>query len=492
MKKLNALIFAFFISFSSFSTIPSGYYNNATGTGATLKTNLYNIIKGHTDIGYGWTAFITTDDKPNGKVWDMYSDIPGGTPPYEFTFGTDQCGTYNSEGDCYNREHSWPSSWFNDASPMYSDLFHLIPTDGYVNNRRANYILAKVGTASWTSMNSSKLGSCATAGYSGTVFEPIDAYKGDFARAYFYMVTRYENLVVGWSSNTTVSDILDGTTHPAFETWYLNLLAGWSVLDPVSQKEIDRNDAVYALQHNRNPYIDHPEYVLAVWGGQLTATPVSLSGFTYSSGAGPSPSQNYTLSGTALIPASGSVTVTGTPNFEVSTNNTSFSNSVTLSYTSGSLSPSIIYLRLKSGLAIGNYSNNLIVNSGGAIPVNVSCSGTVSSAFSPEPTNFPTDFSAHNIHLLWTDAAGPTLPNGYLIRMSSISFAAIPVPVDGIPVVNSQADKNIPFNTQEAWFTNLSPNTAYYFKMYSYTGAGNSIDYKTDGAIPQVQQNTTP
>ncbi|PKO95130.1 MAG: nuclease, partial [Bacteroidetes bacterium HGW-Bacteroidetes-9] len=259
MRTAFSLIFlTCFISFSAISQ-PAGYYNTATGTGATLKTQLYAIISsGHSPISYDnlWNAFQTTDVKPNGKVWDMYSDIPDGTPPYEYTFISDQCGNYSTEGDCYNREHSWPSSWFGDASPMYTDLFQVIPTDGYVNGIRSNYILAQVATPSYTSMNGSKRGSCATPGYSGTVFEPIDAYKGDFARAYFYMVTRYQNLVVGWSSNATVGDILNGTTFPAFETWYLNMLAQWHVNDPVSAKEIARNNAVYGIQGNRNPYID--------------------------------------------------------------------------------------------------------------------------------------------------------------------------------------------------------------------------------------------
>jgi hypothetical protein len=110
--------------------IPSGYYNSAEGlNGAALKTALYNIIKDHTVRSYDQIKedFETTDDKPNGKVWDMYSDIPGGTPPYQYDFGSDECGSYNSEGDCYNREHSWPASWFSDASPMYSDMFHVVP-----------------------------------------------------------------------------------------------------------------------------------------------------------------------------------------------------------------------------------------------------------------------------------------------------------------------------------------------------------------------------
>lgn len=265
-KPVKMLLLGFFLLFS-FLTLqsqpPAGYYDAATGTGATLKTQLYNIIKNHTVRSYDQLHddYLLTDAKSNGKVWDMYSDVPGGTPPYEYTFGSDECGQYNSEADCYNREHSMPASWYNDASPMYSDLFHVVPTDGYVNNRRSNYPFGEVGSVSWTSQNGSKLGSSSYAGYSGTVFEPIDAYKGDFARAYFYMVTRYENVVSNWNS-----PMLNGTSYPALSGWALSMLAEWHTQDPVSPKEIARNNVVYSLQNNRNPFIDDPNYVNQIWG----------------------------------------------------------------------------------------------------------------------------------------------------------------------------------------------------------------------------------
>ncbi len=252
-------------SFYLYGQIPQGYYDDAQNkTGVELKIALYNIIDDHTSISYSdlWDAFYDSDRKPNGKVWDMYSDVPGGTPPYQYTFFSDQCGTYNSEGDCYNREHSFPKSWFNDASPMYSDMFHLVPTDGYVNGRRSNYPYGEVGNVTWTSQNGSKLGSSNFPGYSGTVFEPIDEYKGDFARGYFYMATRYHNVIANWDS-----EMLNGTSFPAFTTWAKNLLLQWHEQDPVSAKEIDRNNVIYAsYQHNRNPFIDHPEYANLIWG----------------------------------------------------------------------------------------------------------------------------------------------------------------------------------------------------------------------------------
>jgi len=249
------------IFLASMAQPPAGYYNNTEGLeGQALRQALHNIIKNHQARSYSqlWNDFFQTDKKPNGKVWDMYSDVPDGSPAYEYDFFSDQCGNYSGEGSCYNREHSWPKSWFNDQTPMYTDLFHLVPTDGYVNGRRSNYPYGEVNNASWTSTNGSKLGPCVTAGYSGTVFEPIDAYKGDLARGYMYMSTRY----FGEDGNWPGSDMVDGAD---IRAWAMTMLLRWHQEDPVSQKEIDRNNAVYTLQQNRNPFIDNPDFAFRIW-----------------------------------------------------------------------------------------------------------------------------------------------------------------------------------------------------------------------------------
>lgn len=260
----NKMLLGLCIIFSTtiLAQIPQGYYNGTQGlTGDSLRYKLHDIISnGYVQGTYAdlWTSFQTTDKRTDGKVWDMYSDIPNGTPPYLFTFVTNQCGGYSAEGDCYNREHTVPESWFNGAYPMYSDLFHLVPTDGYVNNRRSNYPFGDVSNASWTSLNGSKLGTCSDSGYTGTVFEPIDSFKGDFARIYFYMATRYKDEIPSWSS----SGVFSGNN---LSPWSKKMFLQWNSLDPVSMKEIHRNDSAYKIQHNRNPYVDHPEWVNAIW-----------------------------------------------------------------------------------------------------------------------------------------------------------------------------------------------------------------------------------
>jgi endonuclease I len=268
-----------------FAQIPAGYYSTATGTGYTLKTQLFNKIKNHSDQGYNglYTVYLTSDRdyyyENDGTVLDMYSEKPTGTDSYTFsaTNTSDRCGNYSVEGDCYNREHIIPQSVFNSASPMVSDAHFIVPTDGKVNGYRSNYPHGMVGTLdsppssiSNPTTNGSKLGNGINtgyaAGYTGIVFEPIDEFKGDIARMYFYFATRYENTVAGYPY-----DMFNGTSNQVFTNTFLEILKHWHAMDPVSQREIDRNNAVYNKQNNRNPFIDHPEYVTAVWGPMLSA-----------------------------------------------------------------------------------------------------------------------------------------------------------------------------------------------------------------------------
>ena len=247
----------------SYGAEPSGYYSSCENKGGRqLLEALHATIGNHTTISYGalYDLYKTSDIYPeDGKIWDMYSTKHWST-------GNEECGTYKKIGDCYNREHSFPKSWFDNQTPMVSDAYHIYPTDGKVNGQRSNYPYGEC--ARGTSVASSngvkalgKLGRSTFAGYSGTVFEPDDEYKGDFARTYFYMAACYNNRIASWDS-----DMLAGNNYPAFTPWAIELLLKWDRQDPVSQKEIDRNEVVYNRQHNRNPFIDHPELAQYIWG----------------------------------------------------------------------------------------------------------------------------------------------------------------------------------------------------------------------------------
>ncbi len=254
-------------------------YYNAVGTltCAPMLNALRTIITtNHTGRTYTqlWTDYQCTDKRTDGKVWDVYSDIPNGTPPYLFTFGTDQDnGTLGTiEGQKYNREHTMPKSWYGGSTTLVSaaspipgtDLFNVYPTDKKVNSVRGNQPYGETIAPSFTSLNGCKYGPSNISGIAGDVFEPINAYKGDLARNYFYMATRYN--ISSFAGSTVESAVaLSDSFYTGFHSAYLAMLYRWHLADPVSQKEIDRNNGVYSIQGNRNPYIDHPEWVARVF-----------------------------------------------------------------------------------------------------------------------------------------------------------------------------------------------------------------------------------
>ena len=289
------LVFILFFSIFSFAQIPSNYYDSANGlSGYALKTELKNITTtGHTARTYdqlydgigisGSQGYIDTHSdvavssgnnyENDGTILDMYSENPAdndGNPstatpnndPYNFTHGVNQCGNQSAEGDCYNREHLVPQSSFGSALPMQTDIHHVIPTDGRVNNFRGSLPFGEVSTPDFTSLNGSLRGSSDIVGYSGTMFEPIDEFKGDIARALLYFATRYEDTVDGYTS----FDMFNGTQDQVFQTWAINMLLEWhNNVDPVDQRERDRNNAAYNFQGNANPFVDHPEYANSIW-----------------------------------------------------------------------------------------------------------------------------------------------------------------------------------------------------------------------------------
>ncbi len=237
--------------------IPRGYYNAIDGKSeAELKTALFNTINPHTLISSYSNLpqyFQTTDVYPqSSRWWDMYSDIPLYAPSFRGL----------------NREHSFPKSWWGGSTdtPAYIDLNHLYPSEAAANMAKSNYPLGVVDRTKPVNFNNgiTTVG-FAVAGQGGgasQVFEPDDEYKGDFARTYFYMATCYQNL--HWKYTFMV----DNNTYPTLNNWSQKLLLQWNEQDPVSQKEIDRNEAVYSFQNNRNPFIDFPELAEYIWGNK--------------------------------------------------------------------------------------------------------------------------------------------------------------------------------------------------------------------------------
>lgn len=264
MRKFAAILSNILIAtgFIALAEAPVNYYSSCEGLNqSALLSKLCTVVGPHTTVSYDglWDVYEDSDVDANGKIWDMYSTK-------RWTVGKEKCGNYSKVGDCINREHSFPKSWFDDKSPMKSDAFHVYPTDGKVNGQRSNYPYGECSGG--TTLPSSggvqalgRLGTSTFSGYSGKVFEPVDEYKGDFARTYFYMAAAYNTKIASWSS-----PMLAGNSYPAYTSWAVNLLLKWHRQDPVSQKELDRNEAVYKHQRNRNPFIDNPEMAEYIWG----------------------------------------------------------------------------------------------------------------------------------------------------------------------------------------------------------------------------------
>lgn len=272
MKKITLFLLSLMFSLSM-AQAPANYYNGTEGlTGAALKSKLSTIISaGAKDNGYNglYNGYPTTDSdhyyENDGSVLDMYSENPTGPDPYNFQHGQKKCGNYSVESDCYNREHVIPQSFFNEASPMRGDIHFVRPTDGKVNNMRSNYPFAMVNKPSFTSKNGTKVGPSSSPGYGGATCEPIDEFKGDVARMVLYFVTRYESRLSSFSTG----NMLGGSAFPGLQNWEKNVMVAWSLQDPVSPTEIERNNAAFVFQKNRNPFIDHPEWVEAIWGPSL-------------------------------------------------------------------------------------------------------------------------------------------------------------------------------------------------------------------------------
>lgn len=245
------------LSASISAEIPAGYYSSLTGKrDGELKTALHNLIYNHTQVSsynalpdyFRRTDVYPPESENYGQWWDMYSDIP----------------LYTNSFRGLNREHSFPKSWWGGSqdTPAYTDLNHLYPSEAAANMAKSNYPLGEVVGKPDFENGITTVGYPASGQGGGArmVFEPADEYKGDFARTYFYMVTCYQNLT--WRYTWMVSNNL----YPTLNSWAANLLLKWSREDKVSQKELDRNEEVYKIQANRNPFIDYPELAEYLWG----------------------------------------------------------------------------------------------------------------------------------------------------------------------------------------------------------------------------------
>ena len=305
MKSLYTITFIFLLGVLKINASPGTYYNgiDSNQTCSNLKTALMNLISNDHHLNYGDIDdyYNRTDLKPaefpftGSIVVERYcSEIPTGLDSCNFRYNDmtpgvrSFCftgGTAAAYCICFAKEHVFPSSWFDDSTLMRTDMHYLWPADSKANNDKSNFPLGYVRpTATSTSYNGTKVGRSDAArnyGYIGAkdtlvsnnnniynkVFEPIDSFKGDFARAYLYVATRYGNRIGNWENLDPIgSMVISNTSYTGLEPWILQLCVQWHKQDPPSAFEIKRNDSVFAIQGNRNPYIDFPAWVEKAYG----------------------------------------------------------------------------------------------------------------------------------------------------------------------------------------------------------------------------------
>jgi endonuclease I len=297
-KNLKLLLLSFALSSIACAQVPNGYYDSAEGLeGFELKTALHNIIKNFDDQSYAALRDLyASNNAKNGfkdkyyefdnSVLDIYSENPDNSDPYNYNPNSPM-GSGANEGDAFNREHLIPQSYFNEGYPMRADAFHVWPTDSKVNGWRGNYAFGEIQNPGSAVPCNSGATNLPCKSQNGTlkgrfiedtsiiVMEPIDEFKGDVARAFFYFATCYQNRMSNFyntGSGSSVRVMFDGSNNKVFSEDFLQMLAQWHIMDPVSDRERDLNDLIYYNhQGNRNPYIDHPEWVQSVWNVGLDA-----------------------------------------------------------------------------------------------------------------------------------------------------------------------------------------------------------------------------
>ena len=509
MKKFSLHFALFWILLSNLvllqaQNIPTGYYDRAIGkSGQALQEALSSILNdGSKNVGYdGLYSVYRTSDNRNGKVWDMYSDITN------FSFD-DKCGNYKNEGDCYNREHAIPQSWFSSASPMVSDAWLVYPTDGKINGYRSNNPFGEVGSDYSSSANNfSKWGTSATPGISGTVFEPNDIYKGDFARAYFYIATRYANRCGNWQGQVFSS------TFPHLAKPTLDMMLRWHQKDAVSEKEIVRNEAVYNAQKNRNPFVDYPELVDLIFGDR-TDEPFNPEGSEHPILTSPTKGSTINI-GTTLFnhTVSKDILIKGVSFENALTFTISGTNAERFSLSEASMAASdinagkqitVTYLPTEVG------EDNVTLTISGedlSTPVQVTLTGKSIDGFAALA---PTDITSNSFTAQWSAASGATdyiLDVYYLDNMSSSEEVTIlstnfteltQLPNDWTPseYTNMEGAKGIrlasgsqngAISTQAL---DLSGNeTTLYIKASPYKGAAPLHIYMDGEEIDQVEVN---
>jgi len=491
------------------------YYSTVNASNSSFVTDLETRIRSpYTQVSYdNYKTTIIPNyearDTTGGQM--VVTCVYSGqnyvyTPP--FAWGT------------FSREHTWCQSWFpsggSTSSNEGSDQHHLFPTNqNSANGVRSNHPLGVV-TSVTSSFLEGKYGLNASGYY---VYEPRNSHKGDAARALLYMAVRY-NGVNGydWTFNNLNNTILPGLSEGAED---LATLIAWHLADPPDKWEVGRNDYIQSVQGNRNPFVDHPEWVNYINFNTLTKQSPSYSteptnqptNLLLSAASSTSLTVSWTSSVTGSQAPSGYlIEIYNSNDYFIPIDGSSYSDDTNVSDSKGliNISEGTATYTFTGLTSATTYYVRMYPYNGTGTSINYKIDGTVlsssastsgSSPLSTEPTNYPTGFALSNvtsnaIQLDWTDAAaGSQTPSAYLIIASTSS--SITNPTDGVAYSNDTdlsdgfGEVNIDYSAANTYtFSGLRSNTRYYFQIYSYYGTSTSINYKTDGTIPSANDST--
>ena len=413
-SKLLLIASCFFIvALCASASVPAGYYSFINGkSGEALKDAIHKIIRNHTVLSYNsmWSYFPSTDAIPGtNRVWDMYSNNT-----YYYA------GNGRAVGGM-NIEHSFPKSWWGGSKvEAYTDLNHLYPSDGKANTAKNNYPLGVVSTADFDN-GVSKIG-YPVAGQGGGckyVFEPADEYKGDFARTYFYMATCYQDYTFKYTY------MVNNSSYLTLNTWAYELLLKWSREDPVSDKEIKRNEAVFKTQNNRNPFIDNPELAEYIWGNK--------KGKVYNPGSTPDPNPDPT-------PDDDPILITPTQDTELDFGEVAIGKSLDYTlYVKGK------YLTNDLSVQVYRYDYSMFKSSVTSIPREIA---TTDDGYKLTLTYTPTAIGSHKAKLLILD--------GGLVGSVGVNLKATCRPVPSLSAVKALPAVNI---TGSSYVATWQPST---------------------------------
>ncbi|MDZ4712872.1 MAG: endonuclease [bacterium] len=431
---------------------------------------------------------------------------------YEYIYtGTFSWGTMSRE---HTFAHSWMPTFPSTSNDQYADQHHLFPThQNNANGRRSNHPLGVVINITYQFLE----GKVGTNANGNIVYEPRDLHKGDAARALLYMMLRYDSIGgntwnLNWLNNTKLPALGEGPQE-------LSTLLNWHNQDPPDKWEVDRNNYVQSIQQNRNPFVDHPEYVNYINFNSITKLnpPYSSEPTNYVTGFGATANAtsiqlNWNDATGAQLPSGYLIIAYNRNSYFLPIDGATYANDTSLADGFGIMNVpysgpnTFSFNNLTAGSTY--YFSVFSYNGSGAL-TNYKIDGTfpqsnatVAPILVTEPTNYVTNFTSSNIttnslQLNWTDALpGSQVPSGYLLVGNNSNIFTNPV--DGTSYANDvnlsdgEAVVNIAYNAPDSYsFTSLFTGTNYYFKIYSYNGSGGMINYKTNPVTPFVNAMTT-